>query len=217
MEDWINGRIVQENEDGYLVQIPKIGEIQELGIKECQVKLEAHGLITEEQRQKAWCLITDIAEATNRIGRFKDATHKEMKQKFCEENYIPKFSLSNCSRVMAARYIDFLVSYILKNDIPSSISVEDYDNTAEKTIYAAFMGDHCMICENDISRYYTKDNLDLEQVQPNELEMGDKFYFLCDKHGDYLERKGTKIFESVYILEPLNVSKSVLEKITKEK
>lgn len=208
--DLINGKIVEETEEGYLVLIPKVEEIKEFGIKECTVKLLSPYLVTDEQRKKAWVLINDIAEATNRWGKLKDAVHKEMKQMFCEQEYINRFSLSNCSRATATKYIEFLISYILKNDIPSDVSNVDYDDSAEKMMYAKYMNDKCMVCEEPFTRYYIKDGFELKKSDT--IDKGDKIYFLCDKHGDYLEKKGMKIFNEIYILEPLSVSDSMIKR-----
>lgn len=217
MEDWISGQIVEERENGYLVLIPKIEEIKDFGIKECLIKLVSPYLVTEEQRKKAWVLITDIAEGTNRWGRLRDAVHKEMKQMFCEQNYINRFSLSNCSRATATKYIEFLISYILKNNISSSVLDEDFDDSTAKMLYARFMSGKCMICDEDCTRYYVDDSVKLELTPPEKLENGDKIYCLCDKHGDYLEKKGKNIFDQVYIIEPLNVSDNMLAKLKEEK
>ena len=217
MQDWINGKIIEETEEGYLILMPKAEEVKEFNISECLIKLQSPSLITEEQRKKAWVLIGDIAEGTNRIGRFKDAVHKEMKQMFCEQNYITRFSLSNCSREKATKYIEFLISYILKHDIPSEAAQESYDDTTEKFLYARFMSDKCMICDNDCSRYISVDDVIEKDVSPNTLSKGDKIYCLCDKHADYLLKKGKRIFEQVYILEPLVVGENMINKIKEER
>lgn len=207
--DLITGKIVNEVEEGYLVLIPKVEEISQFKIKDCTVKLLSPFLITDEQRKKAWVLISDIAEASNRWGKLKETVHKEMKQLFCEQEYINRFSLSNCSRATATKYIEFLISYILKNNIPSDVSSVDYDDSSEKMMYAKYMSGKCMVCEEPHTRYYVKDGFELEKTESP--EKGDKIYFLCDKHGDYLEKKGVKIFNEIYILEPLSVSDSMLK------
>lgn len=216
MEDNIIGKIIEEREDGYLVLIPKVEEIKEFNISECFIKLISPYLITEEQRKKAWVLISDIAEGTNRWGKLRDTVHREMKQAFCEQNYINRFSLSNCSRMTATRYIEFLISYILKNNIPSSALEEDYDDTAAKMFYARFMSGKCMICDEDITRYYVDDGLELKLTPPQKLSKGDEIFCLCDKHGDYLEKKGKNLFTQIYILDPLAVSDTMLKKIREE-
>ena len=212
MEEWTNGKIVEETEEGYLILVPKVEEIKEFGIKECLVKLLSPYLVTEEQRKKAWVLITDIAEGTNRWGKLKDAVHKEMKQKFCEQYDVKSFSLSNCSRATATKYIEFLVSYILENNIPSSVLEEDFDDSTSKMMYARFMSDKCMICDNEVTRYYVDDSGILKLTDFEKLESGEKIYFLCDKHGDYLEKKGKSLFNQIYIIEPLNVSDNMRNK-----
>lgn len=217
MEDWISGQIIEEKEDGYLVFIPKIEEIKEFGIKECLIKLVSPYLITEEQRKKAWVLISDIAEGTNRWGRLRDAVHKEMKQMFCEQNYINRFSLSNCSRNTARKYIEFLASYILKNNISSSILEEDFDDSTPKMLYARLMSGKCMICDEDYSRFYVDDGIELKLTSSDKLEKGEKVYCLCDKHGDYLEKKGKNLFNQVYIIEPLNVTESIINNLKEKK
>ena len=213
MDDWVTGKIREEREEGYVVLIPKVEEIKQFNITDCLIKLQSPSLITEEQRKKAWVLIGDIAEGTNRIGKFKDAVHKEMKQMFCEQNYITRFSLSNCSRERATKYIEFLISYILKNEIPSEVANENFDDSTEKFLYARFMSDRCMICDNKADYYYLDDGIKVTKIEPEEVEKGDKLYCLCEKHGDYLEKKGKKIFEQIYILEPLVAGASMLEKI----
>ena len=216
MQDWIQGKIVEEQDDCYLVSIPKVEEIKEYNITDCLIKLQHPTLITDEQRKKAWVLIGDIAEGTNRIGRFKDAVHNEMKELFCKQNYITRFSLSNCSREMATRYIEFLISYILKNNIPSEVAVQDFDDSIARSLYARYMSGKCMICEEPFTRLYLKTGTGVERTGVDKLTVGDEIYFLCDKHGEYLEKKGKKIFDQVYILEPLRVGNSVLNNL-KEK
>ena len=216
MEDNIVGKIVEETEEGYLVLIPKIEEIKNFNLKECFIKLISPYLITEEQRKKAWVLISDIAEGTNRWGRLRDAVHKEMKQIFCEQNYINRFSLSNCSRMTATKYIEFLASYILKNNIPSSVLAEDYDDTTSKMMYARFMSGKCMICDEDITRYYLDDGMEIKRLESKKIEKGDNIFCLCDKHGDYLEKKGKNLFTQIYILDPLTVSESMVNKLREE-
>ena len=110
-----------------------------------------------------------------------------------------------------------MCSYILKNNIPSSIASEDYDDSISKSMYAGFMTDRCMICDRPYEKYYTKTPTgEMKEISKDKIQVGDELYFLCEKHGNYLLEKGQKTFDRVYVLEPLKVGNSMLEKINKK-
>lgn len=70
-------------------------------------EIEKMNWITNEQRRKIFALIKDIATET---GEDKDSLREIVSQRFIQATEYEEFSLSNCSKVLAQDFIEYLIT-----------------------------------------------------------------------------------------------------------
>lgn len=108
--------------------------------------------ISPQQRRKCYALIGEIAEYVDGIRNFEtvEDTKQMMKWEFVlnrmESQERRLFSLANCDVTTAKNFIDYLIQFIIKNDIPTSVSLIDNCEDINAYIYACLASKKCCIC-----------------------------------------------------------------------
>lgn len=134
-------------EDGLYMQvfIPKMNSkyIEGKEIKECGIWFNDNRHITADQRKKIYATLFDIAEYT---GYGPDDCKERMKHLFIAEKGVEEFSLSDCSLTLASEFIDFLIDFCFKENIPlSDLGIKRTCNVTT-FLYLCLKYRRCCIC-----------------------------------------------------------------------
>lgn len=137
--------------------------------------------ITEGQRKMIFATCKDIAD---HVGDPKELVRYDLISSFAEETGIEFFSLSDCSLEIAREFINYIMDYVIKNDIPLTGRGVERTDDIDSYLYSCIKYEKCCVCgKSGIT--YTLDK------QKNKM-------CLCDTHYNDAKVKGLEEFQNVY-------------------
>jgi hypothetical protein len=136
--------------------------------------------ITADQRKKIFATIKDIAEYQ---GELKELIRADLTSSYCEDSGQDYFSLSECSLEIARDFTNYLIEYVLENDIPLTALAIDRTEDINRYLFCCIKYEKCCICGKKAIVYKLNDN--------NKMA-------LCDEHHDIARTKGLREFEKVW-------------------
>jgi hypothetical protein len=136
--------------------------------------------ITEVQRKMIYATCKDIADY---IGDPKELVRSDLISNFSEEVGIDFFSLSDCSLETAREFINYIMEYAIKNDIPLTGRGVDRTYDIDKYLYSCIKHEKCCVCGKQ-GVIYT-------------VTKGNKIC-LCNKDYEIAKIKGLDEFEKMY-------------------
>lgn len=129
---------IKETEEGtdLIIHIPDYHIEQKIRREQSfdsEIRINDPRGITADQRKKIFATIRDIALYT---GDIPEQMKEFLKFDYCGEVGEEYFSLSDCSLDTAREFINYLIEFILRNDIPlSSIALERTDDISSYLYY----------------------------------------------------------------------------------
>jgi hypothetical protein len=141
--------------------------------------------ITPDQRAKIFALIKDIAAYS---GDGKENMREQLTEIFCDEQQIPKFSLSDCMSDTAAAFINWLISFAFEQGVPLKENPVEGLDDIESYIKICIAHRKCCVCGQDgaLVKWETKED-------STEL-----FIPLCDAHKMKAAKVGRRAFNQEY-------------------
>lgn len=136
----------EETEDGVIIEtrIPK--ELLKYftdGYAIGWLQIDDNRLITADQRKKLYALFKDIALHT---GHFAEEVKDILKTEYIATNDKDYFSLSNADQTTASDFIDFIIEFCFKFNIPFKTKTADLLKDLERWSYVCLKYRKCCIC-----------------------------------------------------------------------
>jgi hypothetical protein len=138
--------------------------------------------ITPEQRKMIFATCRDIAD---HIGEPKELVRYDLISSFAEDSGIEFFSLSDCSLETARELINYIMDYVIKNDIPLTNKGIDRTDDINSYLYSCIKHEKCCVCGKQ-GTVYTVDNVDKQRI------------CLCGDHYNIAKSRGLQEFEKYY-------------------
>jgi hypothetical protein len=170
--------------------------------------------ISPEQRRKCYALIGEIAEYVDGVRNAEtiDDTKSMMKWEFIlhrmESQERQLFSLSNCDVTTARNFIDYLVWFCVKNDIPMKISPLEYCEDIAKYIYACLVNKKCCICGKPADLHHVQ-SVGSQGYRDKINHIGLDALPLCREHHTASHAKGQIEFMKKYHLQPIKIDQKI--------
>lgn len=170
--------------------------------------------ISPEQRRKVYALIGEVAEYVDgiRSAGTIESTKKTLKMEFMlsrmEGMERRLFSLSDCDVTTARAFINFLVEFIIENDIPTRVPLIENCEDIVAYVYACLMNKKCAVC----GRHADLHHVDVVGMGRNRKEIchiGMRALPLCREHHTEIHRIGQGDFLKRYILEPVRIDERI--------
>ena len=174
----------------------------EIDAEEREKELEQ---ITGQQRKKLYALFGDINEYT---GQGVESIKEEMKKTFLrsESNqWNSHFSLGDCSKELAAEFIDWLIVFCFRNGVQLSEQPRDSFSSIEAYVAATVKANVCAIC----GKYGNVHHVDTYGMGSNRNKVDDsnkKKIALCNKHHREAHDNGWITFKKKYKVKGVIVS-----------
>ena len=168
--------------------------------------------ISPEQRRKVYALIGEVAEYVDGIRNAGtvESAKRTLKMEFMlsrmEGMERRLFSLSNCDVTTAREFINFLVEFIIENDIPTRIPL--IENCEDIERYACLMSKKCAVC----GRHADLHHVDVVGMGRNRKEIchiGMRALPLCREHHTEIHTIGREDFLKKYFLEPVRIDERI--------
>jgi hypothetical protein len=133
--------------------------------------------------------------------------------KMMESQERKMFSLANCDVSTAREFITYLIDFIIKNDIPSSISLLDNCEDISKYIYACLANRKCCICGQHADVHHvTGSKIGAGNDRDEVHHLGREVLPLCREHHEICHND-EKSFIEKYHLEPIELTAELCKKL----
>lgn len=217
----VNGEIVEIYEDGSCcikTKLPSIDRAILRKYKDVLVSFSDGRSISAMQRRKIYALIGEIADF---VGDDLESQKNTMKMDFVL-NHLQAierrmFSLSNVSMTIAREFINYLVDFIIKNDIPTSIPLIEQCEDIGRYIYACAMNRKCAVCgrEADI-HHLTGSKIGMGNVREEVHHLGREVIPLCRTHHAECHNDEQKFMDQFH-LQPIKLDEVLCKRLKLKK
>ena len=172
--------------------------------------------ISPEQRRKVYALIGEVAEYVDGIrsaGTIESAK-RTLKMEFMlsrmEGMERRLFSLANCDVTTAREFINFLVEFIIENDIPTRVPLIENCEDIERYVYACLVCKKCAVCGKHADLHHCDGGIvgmggNREKVN----HIGRSALPLCREHHTEIHSIGQEDFLRRYIIEPVKIDERI--------
>lgn len=170
--------------------------------------------ITAPQRRKVYAIIGEVAEY---VEGYRNATTIESTKEMLKWEFILArlegqerrlFSLSNVDETTARNFIDYLIEFCVKNDIPMKISPLEYCEDIAKYIYACLVNKKCCICGKPADLHHVQ-SVGSQGYRDKINHIGLESLPLCREHHTESHAKGQVEFMKQYHLEPIKIDAKI--------
>lgn len=226
VNEHITGRIQDINEAGGVVitaTLPNLGKALRRKYGEVEIILPDGRRISPEQRRKIYSLIGEVAEYVEgfRNAETVEETKTTLKWDFVLERMESQerrlFSLANCDMTTAREFINYLVDFIIKNDIPTSIPLIEQCEDIGRYIYACCMNRKCAVCgrEADI-HHITGSKIGMGNTREEVHHLGREVIPLCRVHHTECHQDEGKFMDQ-YHLQPIKLDEVLCKRLKLKK
>lgn len=171
--------------------------------------------ISDKQRRACWALIGEIAEF---VGQDKEGLNYDLKFDFMQwraekmgENLETFFSLSSAPMDLVAEYQKYLISFILRYDIPTTFSLLGFIDglDTQDYIYQCLINKKCCICGKRAELHHC-DRVGMGRNRDEILHIGMKCLPLCREHHQETENTpATEFFDKYHIDDGVPIDETI--------
>lgn len=150
--------------------------------------------ITDEQRNKIFAIIKDIAKYT---VEDKEYIRERTKESFLRATEYEDFSLSNCSKELAADYINYLIKLCFELGIPlNEKPIEGLDDI-ESYLRICLEQKKCCVCGREGEEHHV-DAIGMGRDRRTVDDSKNRKMCLCREHHTEYHKIGQEDFEKKY-------------------
>ena len=172
--------------------------------------------ISPEQRRKVYALIGEVAEYVDGIrnaGTIESAK-KTLKMEFLlsrmEGMERRLFSLASCDVTTAREFINFLVDFIIENDIPTRVPLIENCEDVSRYVYACLMNKKCAVCGRHADLHHCNGGIvGMGNNRERVNHIGRPALPLCREHHTEIHSVGQEDFLRRYIIEPVRIDERI--------
>ena len=170
--------------------------------------------ISPEQRRKVYALIGEVAEYVDGIRNAGtvESAKRTLKMEFMlsrmEGMERRLFSLASCDVTTAREFINFLVEFIIENDIPTRIPLIENCEDIERYVYACLMSKKCAVCGRHADLHHV-DAVGMGRNRKEICHVGMRALPLCRVHHTEIHAVGQEDFLRRYFLESVRIDERI--------
>lgn len=170
--------------------------------------------ISPEQRRKIYALLGEIAEFVDGVRNAetvedaKNVMKWEFVLKRMESQERKLFSLSDCDMTTAREFISYLIEFIIKNDIPTKVSLLEHCEDIGRYVYACMVKKKCCICGKHADLHHVQ-SVGSQGYRDKINHIGLEALPLCREHHIESHAKGQIEFMKQYHLEPIKIDAKI--------
>lgn len=185
------------------------------GIGSGSIELDDNRSISSTQRHLIYSLLSDIAyySLKNRSRIAINNIKKTMKVKFQEERECEEFSLSNVNMSLANEFIEYLLDFIMLNNIELKFESFAMSRELRKWSYLCIKNRRCTVCEKSCAVIHHLETVGMgrnrNKVNHSKLLM----IALCSRHHSEIHDIGNLTFLKKYHCDGTNVDVDLLKKL----
>lgn len=170
--------------------------------------------ISDEQRRKAWALMTEIAVFQ---GQSKEDTYAEQKTAFTLKHLDilqdGLFRLSNATVSTARAFITMLVEIIIEYGIPTKEPLYGLCDDIPRYVYACLMNKKCAVCGKKAEIHHCEGStVGMGRNRKTMVHLGLELMPLCREHHGECHNIGQKAFNEKYHLQGIPADEKICKK-----
>lgn len=217
IQEHVLGRIQDIKEDGTAVitaALPSIIRAADRKYSDVEIILPDGRRITPKQRRLVYSILGCIAEFVDGIRNAETVESAKLMTKWdfiltrMEGQERRLFSLSNCDETTAKEYINYLLEFVITNDIPLSFSPLNECEDIGRYVYACLMNKKCCICGRKADLHHVQ-AVGAGQDRREINHIGMECLPLCREHHSESHNIGQKDFMAKYHLEPVRIDEKI--------
>jgi hypothetical protein len=216
------GHIVDIDEGGVATikaTLPNIYHALDRKYNDVEIILPDGRRITAKQRRKVFAVIGELAEFIEgyRNSETIEITKEMMKWEFMLERMQAQerklFSLSNVDETTASAFIDYLIEFCVKHNVPMKISPLEYCEDIAKYVLACLYSRKCCVCGKHADVHHiTGSKIGAGNNRDEVHHLGREVLPLCREHHQscHADEKG---FMDKYHLQAIKLDKALCKKL----
>lgn len=223
IQEHILGEIQDVREDGTVVitaGLPDLDRALLRQYKKVEIILPDGRRISAEQRRKVYAILGEISDYVNgyRDGDALEETKATRKMDFMlkrmESMERRLFSLSDCSVTTARAFIDYLISFVIANDIPTKVPLIEQCEDVGKYMYACVMHRKCAVCGKAADIHHCEGSRIGAGVDRTKVhQLGREVLPLCRVHHTELHAMPESEFIAKYHLEKVKLDEALCRRL----
>jgi hypothetical protein len=175
------------------------------------VEIADNRTITPEQRKKAWAMINDIANWQGDLPKAVEETFKYFAMSTYSE-ITEHFSLADCSVTTARLYIELLLAFCFKWDVPFATKTWDAISGDYGTQKRCLEHRECVICRKH-AQYAHVETVGMGMDRKKIDHSQHRFMSLCAVHHTEQHTIGINTFIQRYHIKPIKLTYDELVKL----
>ena len=161
---------------------------------DAEIRFDDRRSITAEQRKKIFATIKDIALFT---GDHPEDLRAWLLYDYCIATGEVPFSLSSCSLATAREFINFIIDFILKENIPISDVGLNRTDDIDRYLWGCIKYGRCCICgRNGETHHWNAIGMGRDRTSIDDSDL--RKMQLCREHHTEIETIGRDTFEVKY-------------------
>lgn len=170
--------------------------------------------MSDEQRRKAWALMTEIAMYQ---GQSKEDTYAEQKTAFTLKHLEilqgELFRLSTATVTMARAFITMLVEIIIEYGIPTKEPLYGLCDDIPRYVYACLMNKKCAVCGKKAEIHHCEGStVGMGRNRKTMIHLGLELMPLCREHHRECHDTGQTAFNEKYHLIGIQADEKICKK-----
>ena len=164
-------------------------------VENVEIRLVDGREITNPQRKKIFAIINDIC-AWN--GDAIEDMRQYQREAFCAEYGYPPFSLHDVDRTTAREFIDHLICFCFRHNVPTSDTLLNCCDDVGRYLYMCLEHRKCAIC-NDPAEVHHVDRVGMGRDREKIVHVGLRAIALCHKHHDEAHAGEKELFDRYHV------------------
>lgn len=212
------GYIQEVNEKGEVVilaRLPNLERAIDRQYNEVEIIFQDGRKISPEQRRKVYALLGEIAEFVDGFRNSETIEDAKNQRKWefilqhMEATERKMFSLADCSMTIAREFISYLIEFIIKNDIPSSVPLLDNCEDIGAYVYACALNHKCIICGKKAQWHHAEDRVGMGRDRKEICHIGMRGMPLCEEHHELCHTMPQNEFNEKYHIQSIKVDEKL--------
>ena len=214
----LQGEIVDADANWLTIRVPYTPEYVRQDMQDAVVFLPDGRKHSIDQHGKVWALIGEIALWAGYKAHESSQVNAMMKRDFLLQRFdrlsaaaIKEFSMSDVDVSTASLYIDWLVEFILENNIPTKRPVTELCEDVQAAVYSAMMHKRCIVCGGKATLHHV-DRVGMGNDRREICHIGMRALPLCwgiNGHHNEAHRIGDRALCEKYHLEPVVIDEKI--------
>lgn len=214
----LEGKIVDADAKYLTIRVPYHPDYVSQDMQTATVFLHDGRPHSRDQHGKVWALIGEIAMwAGNKASETSDV-NANMKRDFLIRRFdtlsaaaIKSFSMSDADMSTVSLYIQFLIDFVLENNIPTKRPIVELCEDIQQAVYSAMMHKRCIVCGRKATLHHV-DRVGMGNDRREICHIGMKALPLCwgiNGHHNEAHQHGDAALMDKYHLEPVVIDEKI--------